>query len=143
MEVVREEIFGPVVVAEKFSSRDEIAAQANDTTYSLSAGIWTRDISKAHALTSGASMTPAELALRLGGRCPTSHHERGTTPIQAGLNRSERGTVKIAQPYREGRHEPGGLDHARLLCWLDRPRYPDGPVPSGRLRSCSDASRAR
>ena len=50
MQVVREEIFGPVVVAEKFTSLDEIAAQANDTSYGLGAGIWTRDISKAHAL---------------------------------------------------------------------------------------------
>jgi phenylacetaldehyde dehydrogenase len=50
MKVVREEIFGPVVVAEKFSSLDEIAADANDTSYGLGAGIWTRDISKAHAL---------------------------------------------------------------------------------------------
>jgi phenylacetaldehyde dehydrogenase len=50
MKVVREEIFGPVVVAEKFDSLDEIAAQANDTPYGLGAGIWTRDISKAHAL---------------------------------------------------------------------------------------------
>jgi phenylacetaldehyde dehydrogenase len=50
MKVVREEIFGPVVVAEKFTSLDEIAAAANDTTYGLGAGIWTRDISKAHAL---------------------------------------------------------------------------------------------
>jgi phenylacetaldehyde dehydrogenase len=50
MKVVREEIFGPVVVAEKFSSLDEIAAEANDTTYGLGAGIWTKDISKAHAL---------------------------------------------------------------------------------------------
>jgi phenylacetaldehyde dehydrogenase len=50
MKVVREEIFGPVVVAEKFTSLDEIAAAANDTPYGLGAGIWTRDISKAHAL---------------------------------------------------------------------------------------------
>jgi len=50
MKVVQEEIFGPVVVAAKFSSLDEIAAQANDTSYGLGAGIWTRDISKAHAL---------------------------------------------------------------------------------------------
>jgi phenylacetaldehyde dehydrogenase len=50
MKVVREEIFGPVVVAEKFSSLDEIATEANDTTYGLGAGIWTKDISKAHAL---------------------------------------------------------------------------------------------
>ena len=50
MKVVREEIFGPVVVAAPFSDLDEIAAQANDTPYGLGAGIWTKDISKAHAL---------------------------------------------------------------------------------------------
>ena len=50
MKVVREEIFGPVVVAQPFSDLDEIAAQANDSPYGLGAGIWTKDISKAHAL---------------------------------------------------------------------------------------------
>jgi phenylacetaldehyde dehydrogenase len=50
MKVVREEIFGPVVVAAPFESLDEIAAVANDSEYGLGAGIWTRDISKAHAL---------------------------------------------------------------------------------------------
>src|SRR5580693_925253 len=50
MKVVREEIFGPVVVAAPFSDLDEIAAAANDSEYGLGAGIWTRDISKAHAL---------------------------------------------------------------------------------------------
>ncbi len=50
MKVVREEIFGPVVVAAPFSDLDEIAATANDSEYGLGAGIWTRDISKAHAL---------------------------------------------------------------------------------------------
>ena len=50
MKVVREEIFGPVVVAAPFSSLDQIAAEANDSEYGLGAGIWTRDISKAHAL---------------------------------------------------------------------------------------------
>jgi len=50
MSIVREEIFGPVVVAAPFQNLDEIAAVANDTTYGLGAGIWTKDISKAHAL---------------------------------------------------------------------------------------------
>jgi phenylacetaldehyde dehydrogenase len=50
MRVVKEEIFGPVVVAAPFQSLDEIAAAANDSPYGLGAGIWTKDISKAHAL---------------------------------------------------------------------------------------------
>jgi phenylacetaldehyde dehydrogenase len=50
MKIVREEIFGPVVVAAPFRTLDEIAAEANDSSYGLGAGIWTKDISKAHAL---------------------------------------------------------------------------------------------
>jgi phenylacetaldehyde dehydrogenase len=50
MKIVREEIFGPVVVAAPFQDLDEIAAAANDSEYGLGAGIWTKDISKAHAL---------------------------------------------------------------------------------------------
>ncbi len=51
MKVVQEEIFGPVVVAMPFKDVDEqLIRQANDTIYGLAAGIWTRDISKAHSL---------------------------------------------------------------------------------------------
>lgn len=48
MKVVQEEIFGPVVCAMPFDDPDEIARAANDTSYGLAAGIFTRDISKAH-----------------------------------------------------------------------------------------------
>ena len=50
MSVVREEIFGPVVVAQRFDDLDEVAKAANDTCYGLGAGIWTRDLSVMHRL---------------------------------------------------------------------------------------------
>src|SRR5580693_3334061 len=52
MKVVREEIFGPVVTAIPFRDPAELVTQANNTVYGLAAGIWTRDISKAHRLAS-------------------------------------------------------------------------------------------
>ena len=50
MKVVQEEIFGPVVTAMPFNDLDEILPIANDTVFGLAAGIWTRDLSKAHRL---------------------------------------------------------------------------------------------
>lgn len=50
MAIARDEIFGPVMSVLKFKDLDEIAARANNTTYGLAAAVWTRDISKAHAL---------------------------------------------------------------------------------------------
>jgi phenylacetaldehyde dehydrogenase len=50
MKVIREEIFGPVVAAIPFSDPAEVVARANGTVYGLAAGIWTRDIGKAHRL---------------------------------------------------------------------------------------------
>jgi len=50
MKVVREEIFGPVVCAMPFDDPDEILPIANDTNYGLAAGVFTRDISKAHRM---------------------------------------------------------------------------------------------
>ncbi|MEZ5743322.1 MAG: aldehyde dehydrogenase family protein [Sphingomonadaceae bacterium] len=52
MSVVREEIFGPVVVAQRFEELDEVAKAANDTCYGLGAGVWTKDVATMHKLAS-------------------------------------------------------------------------------------------
>ncbi len=50
MKIAREEIFGPVLSVLRFKDTEDLIRQANDTIFGLTAGIWTRDIGRAHSL---------------------------------------------------------------------------------------------
>ena len=50
MEVSRNELFGPVLAVLRFDDQDEAIALANDSPFGLAAGIWTSNLSRAHAV---------------------------------------------------------------------------------------------
>lgn len=94
MSVVREEIFGPVVVAQRFDDLDEVAKEANNTCYGLGAGVWTKDTSTMIKLASkikagtvwGNCHAVIDAALPFGGYKESGiGHEQGRLGIEAYL----------------------------------------------------------
>ena len=51
MRIVQEEVFGPVITVERFSTEEEVVKRANDTIYGLSAGFWTADADRIERMT--------------------------------------------------------------------------------------------
>ncbi len=53
MRIVQEEVFGPVITVERFSTEEEALRNANSTIYGLSAGFWTRDPDRIRRMSAG------------------------------------------------------------------------------------------
>jgi betaine-aldehyde dehydrogenase len=84
MDIVRREIFGPVMSVLEFSDEDEVIARANGTEFGLAAGVFTNDLTRAHRV----------IAQLQAGTCWINHYN--VTPIELPF-----GGVKLSGLGRE------------------------------------------
>ena len=84
MDIVRQEIFGPVMSVLEFSDEDEVIARANATEFGLAAGVFTRDLTRAHRV----------IAQLQAGTCWINHYN--VTPVELPF-----GGVKLSGLGRE------------------------------------------
>ena len=81
MRIAREEIFGPVMCVLDFDGEDEVVARANATEFGLAAGVFTRDLARAHRV----------VAALEAGTCWINTYNR--TPVEAPFGGSKRSGV--------------------------------------------------
>ena len=107
MELFGEEVFGPVLTASAFDSDRDAIALANATPYGLVAGVWTRDLSRAHRVAAGIR----------AGQIFVNTLRRGRRR-RAAVRRHE----ALRDRPREGHRGAAGLlaGQERLHCPLDR-----------------------
>jgi acyl-CoA reductase-like NAD-dependent aldehyde dehydrogenase len=82
MRLFREEVFGPVVSITRFRDEAEAVALANDSEFGLGAGIWTRDVTRAHRMAT---------SVRAGVLWVNDHHKNDPRSIWGGFGESGHG----------------------------------------------------
>jgi len=78
MSIAQEEIFGPVLSVIEFDTIDEAVEIANGTVYGLAAGVWTRDINKAFAISRALKAGTVEVNTYMAGapELPLTGHKQ-------------------------------------------------------------------
>ncbi len=98
MRVVREEVFGPLLTVERFSTEQEAIALGNDTEFGLAGAVWTSDAARAHRVAG---------ALRHGTVWINDYHPYVPQAEWGGFGRSgngrELGPTGLAE-YQESKH---------------------------------------
>jgi len=134
MKVVQEEIFGPVVTAIPFRDPAELVKQANNSVYGLAAGIWTRDIQKAHRLASQLRAGTVwincynifDAALPFGGYKQSGWGREMATKFWSSTPKSKRFARRCKQfsRYYEGRWGRPSSISTHLTLWSHCHRLP-------------------
>eukprot|EP00455_Lapot_gusevi_P041737 TRINITY_DN4879_c0_g1_i3.p2 TRINITY_DN4879_c0_g1~~TRINITY_DN4879_c0_g1_i3.p2 ORF type:complete len:206 (-),score=69.24 TRINITY_DN4879_c0_g1_i3:76-612(-) len=92
MSVVREEVFGPVVVVYSFKDEAEAIELANDSPYGLAAAVWTQDVKRAHRVAH---------QLDVGLVWVNDHHRNSPSSPWGGMKDSGMGRENGWEAYRE------------------------------------------
>ena len=102
MRIVREEVFGPVLTVERFTTEDEAIALANDTTYGLAGAVWTAGRRAAPSGSPPACATGRSGSTTTTRTCRRRNGAASSSPASAASS-VRPGSTNIARPSTSGR----------------------------------------